>query len=110
MPAMSSTRNAGWNVLQLRAWSARHPLRISLSLFGCRHVNIWWQSVRDKLEHQERLSITEVPFEASQALAQLASRSMRLQVTIQEGHVLVTDGIATVPVELRVIKAGPSVS
>ena len=83
---------------------------VSILAYGGRTVNIWWQSVRDKLEHQERLSITEVPFEASQALAQLASRSMRLQVTIQEGHVLVTDGIATVPIELRVIKAGSSVS
>jgi len=33
---------------------------------------------------------------------------MRLQVTIQEGHVFVSDGATSVPVELRVLKAPAS--
>lgn len=74
--------------------------------YGGRAADLWWEGVREKLERQEKLLVVEVPFEASRALVQLAGRSMRLQVTIQEGHVLVTDGSATVPVELRVRKAG----
>jgi uncharacterized protein YaeQ len=76
--------------------------------YGGRAVDLWWQSARDKLQRQERLTVTEMPLEASRALAQLAGRSMRLQVTIQEGHVFVADGATSVPVELRVLKALPT--
>ena len=62
-------------------------------------------SAREKFERQERLAVSEVPLEASRALAGLAARSMRLQCTIQEGHVFVSDGAASVPIELKVLKA-----
>jgi uncharacterized protein YaeQ len=52
--------------------------------------------------------VSEVPIEASRALAPLASRLMRLQVTIQEGHIFVADGATSVSVELRVRKAPAS--
>jgi uncharacterized protein YaeQ len=73
--------------------------------YGGRAVDLWWQGVRAALERQERLSVTEVPAEASRALAQLAGRSMRLQVTIQEGHVLVTDGTESVSIDPRILKS-----
>jgi len=38
----------------------------------------------------------------------LAARYMRLQVTIQEQHVLVTDGAASLSVEIRRLKVLPS--
>ena len=67
--------------------------------YGGRAVDLWWQGARGKLERQDRLVVTEVPIEASRALAQLAGRSMRLQFTIEEGHVFVADGATSVPVE-----------
>ncbi len=73
--------------------------------YGGRAVDLWWQDARDKLERQERLSVTEVPVEASRSLALLAARSMRFQVTIQEGHVFFADDARSVPVDLQVIKA-----
>ena len=76
--------------------------------YGGRAVDLWWQGARDKLDRQQRLVVTEVPQEASRALAQLAGRSMDLQVTIQDGHMLVTNGATSVSVELRVLKAGPA--
>jgi uncharacterized protein YaeQ len=72
--------------------------------YGGRAVDLWWQGAREKLERQDRLAVSEVPIEASKALAQLAGRSMRLQVTIQEAHVYVGDGASSVPVDLRVLK------
>ena len=72
---------------------------------GGRAVELWWQGVREKLERQERLAVSEVPIEASRALAQLAGRSMRLQVTIQDGHVFIADGATSILVELRALKA-----
>lgn len=76
--------------------------------YGGRAVELWWQAAREKLERQDRLAVSEVPIEASTALAPLADRYMRLQVTIQEGHVFVADGGTSVSVDLRVLKA-PSV-
>jgi len=52
--------------------------------------------------------VTELPLEASRALGQLAARSMRLQITIQEGHLLVVDGSSSISAALRYLKAGQS--
>jgi uncharacterized protein YaeQ len=78
---------------------------VSILAYGGRAVELWWGAARDKLEPLARLTVREVPLTASRALAALAARSMRLQVTIQEGHVFVTDGTTTVPVDLQVVKA-----
>jgi uncharacterized protein YaeQ len=78
---------------------------VQVLAYGGRAVDLWWQGARNKLDRQERLSVREVPVEASRALAQLAGRTMRLQVTIQEGHIFVADGATSVPVELRVLKS-----
>lgn len=76
--------------------------------YGGRAVELWWQGARERLERQDRLAVTEVPVDASRALASMADRSMRLQVTIQEGHVFVADGATSVPVDLRVLKTAGS--
>lgn len=76
--------------------------------YGGRAVDLWWQGARDRLERQDRLGVIEVPVEASRALAALAARSMRLQVTIQEGHVVIADDTAAVSMDMRILKAlGP---
>lgn len=74
--------------------------------YGGRAVELWWAAARNTLERQERLTVVDVPPEASRALAALAGRSMRLQVTIQEGEALVTDGATSVRVEPRRLKRG----
>jgi uncharacterized protein YaeQ len=77
--------------------------------YGGRAVDLWWQGARERLDRQDRLAVSEVPIAASRALARLADRSMRLQVTIQDAHIFVADGSTSVPVELRVLKALPAV-
>lgn len=69
--------------------------------YGGRAVDVWWRDVGDALLRQPALVVREVPYDASQALARLAGRTMKLQVTIQEGHVLVADGATSVAVDLR---------
>ena len=78
--------------------------QVHILAYGGRAVDLWWQAAREKLERQDRLSVSEVPLAASRALAELADRTMRLQVTIQEGHVLVGNGATTVGVDLQVRK------
>jgi len=77
---------------------------VTILCYGGRAVDLWWNGVKDKLERQARLDVQDVPQAASRALAALAGRSMKLQVTIQEGHVYVADGAASVAVELRRLK------
>ena len=73
--------------------------------YGGRAVDLWWEAARANLERQDRLAVREVPPEASTALAAMAGRTMRLNVTIQEGHVLVADSERSVAVDLRERKA-----
>ena len=72
--------------------------------YGGRAVELWWEAVRATLGRQERLAVREVRAEASTELAAMAARTMRLDVTIQEGHVMVTDGESSVAVDLRELK------
>lgn len=78
---------------------------VQILAYGGRSVDVWWQSVRDTLERLDRLAVNEVPLEAGRALANMAARTMRLQVTIQDGHVFVGDDETSVTVELRVLQA-----
>jgi uncharacterized protein YaeQ len=78
---------------------------VHILAYGGRAVDLWWQAARERLERQACLAVSEVPVEASRALAGLANRSMRLQATIQDGHVFIADGATSVPIELRELKA-----
>jgi uncharacterized protein YaeQ len=80
---------------------------VDVLAYGGRAVELWWEDARARLERQDGLTVTEVPLDASRALALLAGRSMRLQVTIQEGHVLVVDGASSISAELRYLKTAP---
>lgn len=64
-----------------------------------RAADIWWNGVRDKLARQERLTVLNIPPEAAPQLATLTGRTMRLQFTLQDGQVWVTDGQETVQIE-----------
>jgi len=68
--------------------------------YGGRAVDVWWEGVRGRLERLEQLQVSEVSLESSRALAALADRTMQLQVTIQDGHVLVGNGDDSVGVEI----------
>ena len=74
--------------------------------YGGRAVGPWWQGVRAQLERQEQLTVREVPVEVSRALARWATRYMKLQVTIQEGHVFMANDVTSLPAEIRLLK-GP---
>jgi len=77
---------------------------VDVIAYGGRAVDLWWHSAREKLEGQKRLEIRELPPEASQALAAMAARTMRLQVTIHDGHISITDHHSAFGTELRRLK------
>jgi uncharacterized protein YaeQ len=78
---------------------------VSLYTYGARGVDVWWKQNGGLLAGLANLAVWQVPFEASQALAKLAGRTMRVNCTIQEGQIWLGDESTTVPVELRSLKA-----
>jgi uncharacterized protein YaeQ len=73
--------------------------RTVIVCYGGRAAEVWWGQNRDKLARLPGLTVLSLPVEASQSLAAMAQRSMRLQFTCQEGQVWVTDGQASVHLE-----------
>ncbi len=64
-----------------------------------RAAEIWWNENKSKLTRLNNLTVLRLPNEATQALAKLVSRTMQLQCTIQEGHMMVTSADGVVEIE-----------
>jgi len=73
-----------------------------------RGADLWWERSRTALERARNLRVMSVPAATSQALAQLAQRSMQLQCTIQEGHVWLSDQDVAVEVALTTVASPPA--
>jgi len=64
-----------------------------VAVYAFHHAaEIWWRGVQNKVVRLPNLEVWRIPAEQSQALAQLAARSMQLQATVQEGSLLFGDG------------------
>jgi uncharacterized protein YaeQ len=73
-----------------------------------RGADLWWERSRTALERARNLRVMSVPAATSQALAQLAQRSMQLQCTIQEGHVWLSDQDVAVEIALTTVASPPA--
>ncbi len=74
--------------------------RVSVYSFGS---DVWWSGIANQLTRLRNLAVWQVPVEQSKALAELAQRTMVLQVTVQDGSVYVGNGqrsIEVTPVRL----------
>jgi uncharacterized protein YaeQ len=69
-----------------------------------RAADIWWNENRDKLQRLNNLTVLRLPNETTLALAALASRTMQLQCTIQEGHIMMTSDAGMIEVEPNVLQ------
>jgi uncharacterized protein YaeQ len=72
--------------------------RVTLYVFGSAAA-IWWAGIQHKLTRLSKLSVWQIPSPQAQALAQLASRSMQWQVTVQDGQVWVSSGESSVELQ-----------
>ena len=66
---------------------------------------LWWNQVRDKLDQTGNLCVINLPAASTRAMAGLAQRNMRMQCTIQDAQVWLTDGQNTAQLELVTFKA-----
>jgi uncharacterized protein YaeQ len=68
--------------------------------YGGHGADVWLNQIRSSLERSRNLSVISLPANVPLALAALAQRSMKLQFTIQDGQVWVTDDKETVHLDL----------
>lgn len=64
---------------------------VVLYTYNGRAAQIWWQQNQSKLAQQDNLTIRFIDDEQLSALIKLASRSMSLQATIQDGTIWLSD-------------------
>jgi uncharacterized protein YaeQ len=83
--------------------------RVVVVSYG-RAADIWWNENRDKLQRLDNLTVLKLASETTLALAALASRTMQLQCTIQEGHIMVTSDAGMIEIEPVVLQGsfGPA--
>jgi uncharacterized protein YaeQ len=76
--------------------------QVVLLAYGGRKAEAWWVDNQGALARHRNLSVSFLPEEPCKALAALAERSMRLGITLQDGHVLVSGALGSVEIEPQV--------
>jgi uncharacterized protein YaeQ len=69
--------------------------------YGARSAEVWWANHRQSLDRLKNLSVTLLPMDSVRALTAMARPAMRLQWTIQDGHIWVADEGQTLHIELQ---------
>lgn len=66
--------------------------------YGGRTADMWWDKIKNSTTRFNNLQVINLPEAETNALAALASRSMKVQVNIQDGEVMISvdDAIAYV--------------
>jgi uncharacterized protein YaeQ len=72
--------------------------QVVVLIYG-RAADIWWNENCDKLRRLNNLTVLKLASETTQAMAALASRTMQLQCTIQEGHIMLTSTAGMIEIE-----------
>lgn len=79
--------------------------QVCVYTYGGRPAGQWWKENVAALERLNNLTVMNLSPEASRALAGLSQRQMELHCTIQDGQVLIGDGIQVAQIELATWKA-----
>jgi uncharacterized protein YaeQ len=87
----------------LRKASGR-AARVIVYAYGGRAADLWWAKNRAALGRLTNLVAYGVPIEDSQALARLAERTMRLQCTVQDGRVWISNAGETAAITLATLQ------
>ena len=72
--------------------------------YGGRTAEMWWEKIKNSTTRFDNLQVVNFSEDDTSALAKLASRTMKLQVNVQDGDVMVSvdDNIIYVtPVKLK---------
>ena len=72
--------------------------RVAVYIYGT-GANKWWNQNAAALERLANVTVVEIPLETSRAMAARAARNMKLQCTIQDGHVWLADDEVSLAIE-----------
>lgn len=78
--------------------------------YGGSKADLWWKRNGADLQRCANLTVLAVPAQATEGLAALASRAMRLNVTIQESQVWIGSATGDVSLQLDVLKLATTVA
>ncbi len=81
--------------------AAGRAAEVVVLTYGGRAADLWWAKDGAAMARIANLRVLALSAEESAALVALATRSMDLQCTIQDGQVWLTDGAQTVAIEPR---------
>jgi len=84
-----------------RACSRAEQVIVLCYSSGC---EVWWKQIASKLTRFSNLTVLQLPAEASQTLATLAERSMRLQCMVQDGEIWINTDTQNVAVKLTALQ------
>jgi uncharacterized protein YaeQ len=62
-------------------------------------ADVWWRTMASKLTRAQNLLVYRVPAATAQALVPLAQRSMQLQATIQDGALMLGNGVGSIDIQ-----------
>jgi len=71
-----------------------------------RAADIWWNENRDKLQRLNNLTVIKLASDFTLSLAAMANRTMKLQCTIQEDHIMMTSDSGMVDIEPIILQGG----
>lgn len=72
--------------------------------YGDSNATAWWEKMQGKLQRFSNLAIYHVDDAAVAALSAFSKRSMQLQLTIQDGHTLLSDGVQSLEITPTITK------
>ena len=72
--------------------AAGRSAQVVVITYGGRVAEIWWEGVQSKLARLTNLTVLRLPRDVTQAMADLAGRSMQVQVSLQDGSLWLTAG------------------
>jgi uncharacterized protein YaeQ len=79
-----------------------------LYTYGGHGASIWWNQISSKLARLRNLTVINVAPATTQALADMAQRSMQLQCTVEDGDVWLGGNDGTVQVEMSILMSPQS--
>lgn len=64
--------------------------KVVIYCYGGRTAEVWWEKIKNSTTRFDNLSVINLSEQNTNELAKLANRSMKLQVNIQDGEVMVS--------------------
>ena len=78
-----------------------------VSVFSFSHSTpIWWSGIANKITRAGNVAVWQIEATQSQALGELAQRSMQLQISVQDGTAYIGDGQRSV--EITPVRLNPA--